>query len=228
MVITKSIYSLLISELSTMENKTTENARKLIFSAISKNDIIPDELIIPVKKLVLTVMYDRTGKGYKGIVNEIEKRIETIRYTEKVLNWGGIPFSEFLLRRLGSTDTVDFDNHSGFEEKSGCGNWLYSYNGSFDETVKMYRRKKTIIRWDYQFDVDTKKNGKEHFNIYIETTYKLFFDFLSDYSGGFKTWWKENARSGNGCFVWELQNIPSSRKKAVYLTTFDEWLKSHK
>ena len=207
---------------------TNENVRKVLFDNVSMNDIVPEQFVDKFVS-VMSLYYDKSGKGYRGVMNEITKRIDTIRFTEKIINMGGVPVHEFFLKKQGQTDTIDFDNHTGYEEKAGAGNWLYNdKSSSFEETIAMYRRKRTKIRWDYPVTVNTKKYGKETFHIEIITTYSILFDFLADYPKGFKTWWKENSKSGEtGCYVWEMQTITSSRKKAEYLTTFDQWLKDH-
>lgn len=223
MEITAKIINAIIDELQNVS--TIEESRKVFFSAVSLSDIVPLKYTETIKQIVFRRLYDKTGKGYKGVVNEVNKRLDTIEFTEKIISMGGIPVREFFLHKQGETDTIDFDNHVGYEEKSGCGDWLKSHDFStFDEIVKAYRRKRTLIRWDYSFTVETKKAGKENFHIEIVSTYAELFDFLSDFQGGFQTWWKENGRSGKtGLYIWELQTINTSRKKALYLTTWDAW-----
>lgn len=226
-LLTTVIIRSLISSLASVSD--VKEARNVFFGIVKMSDIVPEKHSDVFAQIVLRKLYDKTGKGYKGVVNEVTKRLDTIRYTEKIIKLGGIPVREFFLHKQGMTDTVDFDNHSGFEEKSGCGNWLSSGNASFEETVKMYRRKRTKIRWDYTFTVETKKAGKEEHHIFIETTYAQFFDFLADFKKGFDTWWKENSRSGDsGLYVWELQTINTSKTKADYLETWSEWCENHK
>lgn len=225
MVINRSILEKLIVEL----NPITEpiEAREVFFSLVHNEDIVQTEIVAPFAKLVLSRLYDKSGKGYKGIVNEVRKRIATIRYTEKMTNLGGIPVEEFFLKKQGITDTIDFDNHTPYEEKSGCGDWLKSDNPFFEDVIKEYRRKRTHIRWDYTFTIESKKHGKETYHVFIDTTYAQLFDFLSDFPKGFSTWWKENGRSGlSGLYVWEMQTIKTSRVKAQYLMTWDEWKKA--
>lgn len=228
MLITRPIIENIIDTLNPIKNPS--DARNVFFSLVKKTDIVPEEFATVFIKIVVSRLYDKGGKGYKGVVNEIVKRIETIRFTEKIIRMGGIPVEEFFLHKQGKTDTIDFDNHVGYEEKSGCGDWLRSTKPFFDEVIKEYRRKKTKIRWDYSFTVKTKKAGTQNYHIFIETSYSQLFDFLSEYpKGGLATWFKENSRSGEfGLFVWELQTIKTSKVKADYLQTWNEWQKNRK
>ena len=226
MLITREIIENIINTLNPI--KDPAKARNVFFTLVKKTEVVPEEYATVFIKIVVSRLYDKSGKGYKGVVNEVVKRIETIRYTEKIIRIGGIPVEEFFLHKQGQTDTIDFDNHIGYEEKSGCGDWLRSNKPFFNEVIKEYRRKRTKIRWDYTFTVKTKKAGIEKHHIFIESTYAEFFDFLSAYKGGFETWWKENDRSGqSGLFIWELQTIKSSKVKADYLETWQEWKANH-
>lgn len=228
MIITKEIIESIIAAINPINNPS--EARKVFFTLVKKNDIVPEKYATPFAKIVVSRLYDKSGKGYKGVINEVTKRLDTIRYTDKIQALGGIPVKEFFLHKQGETDTIDFDNHCGYEEKSGCGDWLKSHNPIFEEVIKEYRRKKTRIRWDYSFTVKTKKAGIEKYHIFVESTYCEFFDFLATYDKGFSTWWKENSKSGEtGLFVWELQTINTSKTKADFLKGWPEWYaKNHK
>lgn len=203
--------------------KTPETMRTIFFSVVRMYDKIPAELVSIVLRFVEN-FYDKTGVGYNGVISEITDRVYLYADID-----GFVYAKEFLLHKAGKTDIYDKENKIGYEKKTGCGDWLRSENPVFADVVKEYERKKTLIRWDYDFTIESKKNGKEEFSIHIETTFKKLFAFLSDFDGGFETWWKENGRSGRaGIYVWEMQTIKTSRKKAVYLSTFAEWEKNHK
>lgn len=210
--------TLILALIANTELKATDDIRDIIWSHINKTDIVPPKHYQNMKKVFFNYYYNTNGKGYKGIKNEVNKRIRTMEFTEKTLAQGGIPVEDFMVKKLGDTDTIDTDNHAPYEEKSGCGNWLYSDNPFFDEVIQEYRRKRTKIRWDYSFTIETKRNGTETYHFYVVTTYARFFDYLKGYNGSLDTWFKENKRSGKaGTYIWELQNIVSSRKKAEYL-----------
>ena len=227
-IITKdTVKKLVVSVKTAQYEKGSPEMKNLIFSIINRNDYVPVSLVPYVEKVFIGFYYDKSGFGYNGVKNEIHKRIETIMYTEKAQE-KGICVADFLLHKQGKTDTYDSDNKVCYEEKSGCGNWLYSENPVFDEVVKEYRRKRTLIRWDYTFIVETKKEGKQVYHIFIETTFARLFDFLSDFEKGFATWFKENSKSGlTGLYCWEMQTIKTSKKKADYLATWDAWNKTH-
>lgn len=208
--------------------KGSSEMKEIIFQYVKKTDYVPCAFIRPVMVVFCSYYYSKAGTGHNGVVNEIKKRIGEIEFTEKAQE-KGIAITDFMLHKQGTTDTYDTDNKIGYEEKSGCGNWLYSEKASTLEEIRIeYERKKTLIRWDYTFVVETKKEGKKLYHVYIVTTFKRLFAFLSDFDKGFGTWWKENNKSGlYGGFCWEMQTIKTSKKKADYLLTFDEWNRTH-
>lgn len=211
-----------VRDLFDKSDKSPESMRKAFFSVVRMYDKIPADLV-PVVLKFACLFYDKSGIGYHGVIAEISDRVSLYADID-----GFVYAKEFLLHKAGKTDIYDKENRTGYEKKTGCGDWLRSENPVFSEVVKEYERKKTLIRWDYDFVIESKKHGKEKFSIHIETTFKRLFAFLADFDGGFETWWKENGRSGNaGVYVWEMQTIKTSRKKAVYLLTFAEWSKTH-
>ena len=126
------------------------------------------------------------------------------------------------------TDTYDSDNRVSYEEKSGVGDWLRPKNAvTFDDTIQEYERKKTLIRWDYSFTMKTKKAGKQTYHIYIVTSYKKLFAFLRTYNGELKTWFTPNTKSDLLAPVWKMQEVKTSKKKADFLLTFDQWEKAN-
>lgn len=200
--------------------KSASDCRRIVFSSLNYNDIVPADLVPAMQKIV-RLCYSNKGKGYDGIMKEIVER--TTLYND---NDNFVRVKEFKLHTLRQKDMIDKVEKISHEIKSGAGNWLYSRNPSFIATINNYKRRKEWILWDYDFSIETKKNGVENFSIHINCPWSTLFDFLSDYPQGFSTWWKENGRSGeNGLYIWEMQTIKTSRKKAVYLTTFEEWKK---
>ena len=172
---------------------------------------------------IIRLCYSNKGKGYNGVITEIIERTNLYNDTDNA-----VKVKEFRLHSLGKRDMTDKVEKISYEVKSGAGNWLYSHNPSFTATVQNYRRRKEYIKWNYSFAIETKKNGLENFNIDITCPWAVLFDFLSEYPQGFATWFKENGRSGeNGLYIWEMQTIKTSRKKALYLTTFNEWVKNN-
>lgn len=211
-----------IRDLFDKSDKSPESMRKAFFSVVRMYDKVPSELV-PVVLKFACLFYDKSGMGYHGVIAEIADRVALYADID-----GFVYAKEFLLHRAGKTDIYDKENKAGYEKKTGCGDWLRSENPVFTEVIDEYKRKRTLIRWDYTLEIESKKHGKEKFSIHIETTYKKLFAFLADFKGGFDTWWKENSRSGKaGIYVWEMQNVKTSRKKILYLLTFDEWNKTH-
>lgn len=220
-VVTKEQIKTIIEQIKSTA-KSASDCRKIVFTVLNDNDIVPSSLV-PVMQKIIRTCYSNQGKGYNGIMTEIAER--TTLYND---NDNFVRVKEFRLHTLGQKDMTDKVEKISYEVKSGAGNWLYSHNPSFTATVQNYRRRKEYIRWNYTFVIETKKNGLENFNIDITCPWAVLFDFLSDYPQGFATWFKENGRSGeNGLYIWEMQTIKTSRKKAVYLTTFEQWKKDN-
>jgi len=191
---------------------------KALFRHIKKTDYIPYTLVAPVLKVV-SLFYDKKGTGYNGVMKEIQYRVCWYgAVNDKVL------FSDFFLHTKSQKDVKK--EGRAMEIKTGCGNWLYGTTHDFNAIIRNYSRRKELIHWDYKFTVETKKAGKENYHIQIETEWKTLFAFLRDFNGELKTWFKENAKSGeHGTFIYEMQTIKTSKKKADYLKTFDAWLK---
>ena len=222
-IVTKADLRTIREKLMTSTAQTPNIVRSIFFSVIRKYDRVPADLVPVVLKFV-ALMYDRDGVGYHGVISEIVDRVSLYSAID-----GFVYAGEFLVHKMGVSDIYDKENRTSYEKKTGCGDWLRSETPSFSETIAIYRRKRTLIRWDYTFTIESKKNGQERFSIHIETSYRKLFDFLADYNGSIETWFKENSRSGlSGVYVWEMQTIKTSRKKAMYLTTFDAWEKAHR
>lgn len=217
--VTKEQLRNIVEQIKTKATSASD-CKKIVFSFLNCNDIVPVDLVPAMQKIV-GLCYSNKGKGYNGIIKEIIER--TTLYCD---NDNFVRVKEFRLHTLGQKDMIDKVEKISHEIKSGAGNWLYSRNSSFATTINNYKRRKEWILWDYDFSIETKKNGVEVFNIHIDCPWRVLFDFLSDYPQGFSTWWKENGRSGeNGLYIWEMQTIKTSRKKALYLTTFEQWKK---
>ena len=221
----KTLYGKLRQEVESvggLDFVSTEFVRNMLFSDISVNDYIPSELVKPVLKLV-SLSYDKNGQGYHGVMVESEKRV-----TEYAKQKGKVLFSEFFLHTNKQKDMYIMVNgkRRALELKTGCGNWLYSPKHDLMKTIQNYSRRTEIINWCYTFVVDTKKAGKELYSFDIMTEWKTLFAFLRDFNGDITTWFKENARSGEkGIYIYEMQTIKTSKKKADYLLTFDNWIK---
>lgn len=221
-IVTKEQIMEIVSQIKSTA-KSASDCRRIVFSSINAEDVIPSSLV-PAMQKIIKLCYSNKGKGYNGVITEIIERTNLYNDTDNA-----VKVKEFRLHSLGKKDMIDKVEHISYEVKSGAGNWLYSHNPSFTATVQNYRRRKEYIKWNYTFSIETKKNGSETFNVDITCPWAVLFDFLSDYpQGGFSTWWKENSRSGNnGLYVWEMQTVKTSRKKALYLTTFEQWKKDN-
>lgn len=206
-----------------MFSDSIEN-RKIVFSYLRLTDEIPVKYAQTMEKIAF-LCYDNSGLGYHGVATEIHNRVEMYSLFSDT-----IKVSEFFVHRMNQKDMIDKENNQSYEMKSGTGTWLYSKNPSFEQTIRNYSRRKEIIRWDYTFFVETKKAGKAKYHVFIETSWKQFFAFLTDYNGSLETWFKENSvRSGiAGVYKWDMNTINTSKKKADYLLTFAEWEKAHR
>ena len=199
-----------------LDNIPCEEIASVLFRHIKKTDYVPADLVVPVLKVV-SLFYDKTGTGYTGVMKEIAFRVNL--YGEL---YGKVLFREFFVHQSNQKD-VKKDGKT-MEIKTGCGNWLYSSNSDFSAIVRNYSRRKELIHWDYKFSVETKKAGKQDYHVQIETEWKTLFDFLRDFNGNLNTWFKENAKSGeHGTYIYEMQTVRTSKKKADYLLTFDDW-----
>jgi hypothetical protein len=220
--------------------------RSVFFHHFHLSDSVPVSLV-PTFVNFAKKFYDTASTGYNGIIEEITDRV----YLYSDID-GSVLVREFLKHGDGKSDFYDKENRVSYEKKTGCGDWLRSERyDTFDDVIEEYRRKKTLIRWDYDFvpasddmtgkksvnnkytdeqkailqeRTKTKKNGEKVVNkqyevhLHIETSYKNFFDYLSTYPAGIKTFFKESTRSGvAGVFVWEMQTIKNSKKKIAFL-----------
>lgn len=216
----KALYAdvrILADDWDGVENIPCEEIASVLFEHIKKTDYVPENLIVPVLKVV-SLFYDKAGTGYNGVMQEITFRVTWYGHVD-----GKVLFSHFFMHKSNQRD-VQKDGKA-MEIKTGCGNWLYSSTHDFNAVIRNYSRRKELIHWDYKFTVETKKAGKENYHIQIETEWKTLFAFLKDFNGNLQTWFKENAKSGeHGTYIYEMQTIKTSKKKADYLKTFDKWL----
>ena len=142
--------------------------RNTFFRHFLLSDSVPEKLV-PVFVKFAENFYDKSSFGYHGIIEEIKDRTELY-----ALNDGFVPVREFLKHGEGKTDCYDSVERIAYEKKTGCGDWLRSETATtFDEIIKEYRRKRTLIRWDYDF-VPTSEdmNGKKSVNKYWSNEHK--------------------------------------------------------
>ena len=225
MLITREEVKALYADVSSLANDydgiefvPCEEIASVLFEHIKKTDYIPEELILPVLKVV-SLFYDKAGTGYNGVMKEITFRVTLYGHID-----GKVIFSDFFMHKSRQKDARK--DGKTLEIKTGCGNWLYANTRDFNTIIRNYSRRKELIHWDYTFTVETKKAGKETYHIKIETEWKTLFAFLQDFNGNLQTWFKENAKSGeHGTYIYEMQTIKTSKKKADYLLTFDKWIK---
>lgn len=189
-----------------------DDVRNIVNPRIKLCDLIPAEYAEVMLK-VTRLMYKPTDKGRKG------KHDEAIDHVYNMIDCNGaefIPFREFFAHKHDKTDLYDPSVKTSFEKKTGTGDWLYCEEDDFDTCIKKYRRKKTLIRWDYVRE-------DKGINIHIETSYKKFFDFLIAYNPekGLSTWFVKSSRThGEGLneeYIWKMQEIYTSKKKIAYL-----------
>lgn len=189
-----------------------EDVRRIVSAKIALTDLIPAKYANTVLKLT-KLMYDPADKGRNGKHLEAADRIEIMVYCEGAEE---IPFREFFAHKHDTTDLYDHDVRTGYEKKTGTGDWLYFEEDDFDACIRMYARKRTKIRWDYVRE-------DKGINIHIETSYRKFFKYLEAYNPdkGLATWFVKSSRThGAGMslqYIWKMQEIMTSKKKIAYL-----------
>ena len=216
--------------------------RHIFFSYFRLSDTVPFEMVEMFQSFA-EKFYDRESLGYDGIIAEIKDRTEMYSVID-----GYVAIREFLKKPEGKTDIYDKENRVCYEKKTGCGDWLRSERSTtFEEVIEEYKRKRTLIRWDYEYTARpdgmtgkksvkdgepeqerTKKNPSKEYsiNIHIETTYRKLFEYMETYPTGIKTFFKESSRSGvAGVYHWEMQTIKNSKKKIAFLQGFNAWAK---
>lgn len=214
--------------------------RHIFFSYFRLSDTVPAEMVDMFNSFA-EKFYDKTALGYDGIIAEIKDRTELYAMID-----GYVAIREFLKKPEGKTDIYDKENRICYEKKTGCGDWLRSERSTtFEEVIEEYKRKRTLIRWDYEYTARpdgmtgkksvkdgepeqerTKKNPSKEYsiNIHIETTYRKLFEYMETYPTGIKTFFKESSRSGiAGVYHWEMQTIKNSKKKIAFLQGFNAW-----
>lgn len=211
-VITKEVLKAIVTDIKHCDaDLDYMKVRSIVNPRINLNDFIPAEYATLTLNIVRR-MYNPKDFGWKGKHEESKDRVYNMIDCN---NAELIVFREFFAHEHKDTDIYDKSIHTGFEKKTSVGNWLYYPSDDFDECIKMYSRKRTMIRWDYtreEFGID----------IHIETTYKKLFEYLIAYNPkkGLSTWFKLSSRSKNGIgnkYVWDMQDIRNSQKKIDYL-----------
>lgn len=136
--------------------------RFVFFHNFLLSDLVPAKLVPTFVKFAEN-FYDKSSFGYHGIIEEIKDRVDII-----ALNHGQVPVREFLKHGDGQTDIYDSVERISYEKKTGCGDWLRSEKSTtFEEIIAEYCRKRTLIRWDYDFVPDSEDmNGKKSVNKY--------------------------------------------------------------
>ena len=187
-----------------------EDVRLIVNSKIDLCDLIPREFC-PVTLKIVRLMYNPDDKGKDG------KHKESRMHVYNLINHEGaeaVPFREFFAHKHGKTDLLDEDGKP-CEIKSGTGNWLYCEEQDFDSCIRMYRRKRTLIVWDYV-------RPDKGIDLHIKCTYAKLFDYLATYAPdkGLSTWFTRGGVVRNGLnveYVWKMQEIMTSGKKIKFL-----------
>ena len=233
------------------QGKNRAEFRFLFLDTFIVSHIVPVNLFNMFRKFA-AFFYDKESDGYRGIMAEIDDRMEISKRTGRPML-----VNDFLKHTDKDTDFYDPSINKAFEKKTGCGDWLVDKNATtLDKALQIYKRKRRLLRWDYDFVPETAEmNGKKSVNnklseedkaikqersnpkkvgtqypihIHIETTYKRFFDYLSLYPSGIETFFKLSSRmkkddDGTAYYVWQLQTIKNSKKKIAFLEHFNTW-----
>lgn len=173
------------------------SARRLADAQLTPDTTIPTRFF----RLALSAreaMYNPEDWGWAGKHAEVCERVH--RWMDNGRRWAH--WSEFHARRHGLADIGDRT-----ENKSGCGDWLYSRRYSDrDRIIAEYWKKNTIIRW-----------ATKEFT--IECTWKELFDYLAGYPAGIGTWFRTevgfNATVSES--VVRMQSYRNSKSKTAYL-----------
>lgn len=124
--------------------------RKTFFRHFLLSDKVPENLVSVFVRFAEN-FYDKASTGYAGIMAEIDDRVSLYSAID-----GTVEIREFLKHADGQTDIYDKDEKISYEKKTGCGDWLRSEKAhSFEEVIAEYSRKRTLIRWDYEFTPDS-------------------------------------------------------------------------
>ena len=120
--------------------------RSCFFHHFRLSDSVPAKLV-PVFVRFAEKFYDSSALGYNGIIEEIKDRTEMYALID-----GKVLVREFLKHGDGKSDFYDKENRTSYEKKTGCGDWLRSEKSfTFEEVIEEYKRKRTLIRWDYEY-----------------------------------------------------------------------------
>ena len=120
--------------------------RSVFFHNFRLSDTVPSSLVNAFFRFA-EKFYDKSSFGYDGIMEEIKDRV----YLYSSID-GFVAVREFLKHGDGKTDIYDKKERICYEKKTGTGDWLRSERfDSFDDVIMEYRRKRTLIRWDYDF-----------------------------------------------------------------------------
>ena len=234
MTVTKEIMQDLINDIK-KGPYTIIAVRRKVFKRLRLNDFVPADLCETMYKII-TLFYDKNGLGYDGIMQEIRDRMDLY-----ILIDGGMIVKDFMKHKPEKTDIYDKENKISYEKKTGCGDWLRSEKYvDFNDIIAEYKRKKTRIRWDYDFipSSDTmtgiksmkdnaipNKNDKQpakqyEIHIHIDTTYKKLFEYMETYPKGIQSFFKLSVRSIAGVTVYQMQSIKNSKRKVEFLQAF--------
>ena len=211
--IDKKLMQEIINEVTNAPHKYT-SARAILNDRLNLCDLVPAKYADAMLRIVRK-MYNPADKGANGKFAETCDRIDLFKLNGAEF----IPVREFFAHKHGQTDIYDQLERLGYEKKTGTGDWLYCEEDDFDACIAMYRRKRTLIRWDYE-------RADKGINIHIECSYREFFDYLAAYNPekGLATWFVKSSRTrGEGLntqHIWKMQEIMTSKKKVAYLNAW--------
>lgn len=173
-------------------------ARTLADATLTPDTVIPARFFKYALMARLN-MYNPADYGRFG------KHIECAERVARWLDGGRLwaHWSEFHARRHGLADIGDRT-----ENKSGCGDWLYSRRYSdWDRIVEEYANKHTMIRWATA-------------DFTIECEWAELLGYLAEYNDkGLRTWFKStvkrNATLSESIVM--MQEYKTSKRKTDYL-----------
>lgn len=175
--------------------------------AVAELGIKPDtyfhvpEFDIGQKAYILTINPDNKAIG--GYMQEGGNRRIRFEQINRPMAW-----RDFGCRPAGKKD----NRVRGImiEDKSGAGNWLYTYKTTLAEALEEYRQRKEWIRWQIP-----------EYDINFICPWPVFLDILAEYNPkkGVFTFFNshvyQDAKSGKNVF--HLQEVTTSKRKLAWL-----------
>lgn len=145
--------------------------------------------------------YSPYDKGARGKMVEVETRLALKK--QHGVKW--CYWYEFSARRQNTWDIRQ--EGMNIENKSGCGDWLYSKRYStWEGIIAQYEKKDSVIRWQTKF-------------FDITCTWAQLLQYLREYNGELKTWFKAAVKYNptSEKYVLQMQEFSTSKRKIRFL-----------